>query len=42
MNKAREFDQSVLAELKALLGAERGSTAAAVREHHRNDESYFP
>src|SRR5688500_1572958 len=42
MNKAREFDQSVLAELKALLGAERVSTAAAVREHHGKDESYFP
>jgi len=41
MNKAREFDQSVLAELKALLG-ERVSTAAAVREHHGKDESYFP
>ena len=42
MNKAREFDQSVLAELKALLGAERVSTSAAVREHHGKDESYFP
>src|ERR671922_1495304 len=42
MNKAREFDQSVLAELKALLGNERVSTAAAVREHHGKDESYFP
>src|SRR3954467_13608994 len=41
MNKAREFDQSVLAELKALL-AERVSTSAAVREHHGKDESYFP
>ncbi|HEY8251936.1 MAG TPA: FAD-binding protein, partial [Burkholderiales bacterium] len=41
MNKAREFDQSVVAELKALLG-ERVSTAAAVREHHGKDESYFP
>ncbi len=41
MNKAREFDQSVLAELKALLG-ERVSTSAAVREHHGKDESYFP
>src|SRR5207248_1967849 len=41
MNKAREFDQSVLAELKALLG-ERLSTSAAVREHHGKDESYFP
>ena len=41
MNKAREFDQSVLAELEALLG-ERVSTSAAVREHHGKDESYFP
>jgi D-lactate dehydrogenase (cytochrome) len=42
MNKAREFDESVLAELKALLGAERVSTSPAVREHHGKDESYFP
>ena len=41
MNKAREFDQSLLAELRALLG-ERVSTSAAVREHHGKDESYFP
>ena len=41
MNKAREFDQSVVAELKALLG-DRVSTAASVREHHGKDESYFP
>src|SRR5881394_2418452 len=41
MNKAREFDQSVLVELKALLG-ERVSTSAAVREHHGKDDSYFP
>src|SRR5438445_10649671 len=41
MNKAREFDQSVVSELKALLG-ERVSTSAAVREHHGKDESYFP
>jgi D-lactate dehydrogenase (cytochrome) len=41
MNKAREFDQSVLAELKTLLG-DRVSTSAAVREHHGKDESYFP
>jgi D-lactate dehydrogenase (cytochrome) len=41
MNKAREFDQSVLTELKALLG-ERVSTSHAVREHHGKDESYFP
>src|SRR3982750_921103 len=53
MNKARDLgsaaqdsarqgiDQSVLTELKALLG-ERVSTSAAVREHHGKDESYFP
>src|SRR5438477_4145313 len=41
MNKAREFDQSVLVELRALLG-ERVSTSSAVREHHGKDESYFP
>ena len=40
MNKPREFD-TVLAELKALLG-ERVSTSGAVREHHGKDESYFP
>jgi D-lactate dehydrogenase (cytochrome) len=41
MNKAREFEQSVLTELRALLG-ERVSVSAAVREHHGKDESYFP
>ena len=41
MNKAREFDQTVVSELQALLG-ERVSTSAAVREHHGKDESYFP
>src|ERR1044072_7188522 len=41
MNKAREFDQTVLAELKAQLG-DRVSTSGAVREHHGKDESYFP
>jgi len=41
MNKAREFDSSVLVELKALLG-DRVSTSAAVREQHGKDESYFP
>ena len=41
MNKAREFDQSVVTELKALLG-ERVTTSASVREHHGKDESYFP
>ena len=41
MNRAREFDQGIVAELRALLG-ERVSVAAAVREHHGKDESYFP
>jgi D-lactate dehydrogenase (cytochrome) len=41
MNQAREFDASVLDELKALLGG-RVSTSGAVREHHGKDESYFP
>ena len=41
MNKAREFDQSVVTELRALVG-ERVSVSAAVREHHGKDESYFP
>lgn len=41
MNKAREFDPSVVSELKVLLG-DRVSTSHAVREHHGKDESYFP
>ena len=41
MNKARDFDQTVIAELQALLG-ERVTTSSAVREHHGKDESYFP
>ena len=41
MNKAREFDQSVLAELQALLG-ERVTTSTGIREHHGKDESYLP
>ncbi|MGH8673900.1 MAG: FAD-linked oxidase C-terminal domain-containing protein [Burkholderiales bacterium] len=41
MNKAREFDQGVVDELRALLG-ERVSVSPAVREHHGKDESYFP
>ncbi len=41
MNKAREFDQSVLTELKALLG-DRVTTSSGIREHHGKDESYFP
>jgi D-lactate dehydrogenase (cytochrome) len=41
LNKAREFDQSALAELKTLLG-DRVTTSSGVREHHGKDESYFP
>src|SRR5262245_13472078 len=41
MNKAREFAPAVVDELKALLG-ERGSTSAAVRDHHGKYESCFP
>ena len=41
MNRPRDFDPTVVAELKALLG-ERVSTSGAVREHHGKDESYFP
>jgi D-lactate dehydrogenase (cytochrome) len=41
MNTAREFDQTVLEELRALLG-ERVTTSPGIREHHGKDESYFP
>ena len=41
MNKAREFDQTVLQELRALLG-DRVTTSSGIREHHGKDESYFP
>jgi len=41
MNKPREFDQTALAELQALLG-ERVTTSSGIREHHGKDESYFP
>jgi len=41
VNKAREFGQSVLAELQALLG-ERVTVSAGIREHHGKDESYLP
>ncbi|HEU4645638.1 MAG TPA: FAD-binding protein, partial [Burkholderiales bacterium] len=41
MNKPREFDQGVLAELQTLLG-ERVTTSAGIREHHGKDESYLP
>ena len=38
----REFPATLLDELRAVLGAERVSIAAAVREHHGHDESHFP
>src|SRR5437879_7481984 len=41
MNKAREFDQSVVSELKALLG-ERVWSSGAVRGQHGKGESYCP
>ncbi|MDX1376888.1 MAG: FAD-binding protein, partial [Burkholderiales bacterium] len=41
MNKPREFDQTVLAELQALLG-DRVTVSSGIREHHGKDESYFP
>jgi len=41
MNKAREFDPSVVGELRALLG-DRVNTSAGIREHHGKDESCFP
>ncbi len=41
MNKARDFDQTVLAELQALLG-DRVTTSSAIRAHHGKDESYLP
>jgi D-lactate dehydrogenase (cytochrome) len=41
MNKPREFDQTVVAELATLLG-DRVTTSSGIREHHGKDESYFP
>ncbi|MDH4190744.1 MAG: FAD-binding protein [Betaproteobacteria bacterium] len=41
MNTARDFNPTVFAELKALLG-ERATTSTAIREHHGKDESYLP
>ena len=38
MNKAREFDHRVLAELQALLG-ERVTVSAGIREHHGKVEA---
>jgi D-lactate dehydrogenase (cytochrome) len=41
MNKARELDAALLAELRAVVG-DRVTTARGVREHHGKDESYYP
>jgi len=41
MNKARELDAALHAELRQLLG-DRVTTARGVREHHGKDESYYP
>src|SRR5262245_65848426 len=41
MNKLRELDAALAADLKALLG-DRVTTSRGVREHHGKDESYFP
>jgi D-lactate dehydrogenase (cytochrome) len=41
MNKARELDAALLADLRAILG-DRVSTSRGVREHHGKDESYYP
>jgi D-lactate dehydrogenase (cytochrome) len=41
MNKARELDAALLADLHQLLG-DRVTTSRGVREHHGKDESYYP
>jgi D-lactate dehydrogenase (cytochrome) len=41
MNKARELDAALLADLRAIAG-DRVTTARGVREHHGKDESYYP
>jgi D-lactate dehydrogenase (cytochrome) len=41
MNKVRELDAALLADLQQLLG-ERVTTSRGVREHHGKDESYYP
>jgi D-lactate dehydrogenase (cytochrome) len=41
MNKIRELDAALLADLQQLLG-ERITTSRGVREHHGKDESYYP
>jgi D-lactate dehydrogenase (cytochrome) len=40
MNKVRELDAALLADLRAILG-DRVSTSRGVREHHGKDESYY-
>jgi len=40
MNKARELDAALLADLRAILG-DRVSPSRGVREHHGKDESYY-
>ncbi|HTO47356.1 MAG TPA: FAD-binding protein, partial [Burkholderiales bacterium] len=41
MNKLRELDAALAADLKALLG-DRVTTSRGVRDHHGKDESYLP
>jgi D-lactate dehydrogenase (cytochrome) len=41
MNKARELDAALHAELQQLLG-DRVTLSRGVREHHGKDESYYP
>ena len=41
MNKPRELDAALLADLQALLG-DRVTTSRGVRDHHGKDESVLP
>src|SRR5262245_65974982 len=41
MNKARELDAALHADLQRCLG-DRVTTSRGVRDHHGRDESYFP
>ena len=41
MNKLRELDAALAADLTVLLG-DRVTTSRGVREHHGKDESYLP
>ena len=41
MNKMRELDAALAADLKVLLG-DRVTTSRGVRDHHGKDESYYP